>query len=157
MAHIHDKIDFTVEVFIVYNGRVLLRKHDKYKIWLSVGGHVELDEDFNQAAIREVKEEVGLDIQLWDSRKWPENSDEFYTELIPPVSMGRHPAINAEKPEHEHVVAVYLARAKNDAISIQYDDDRSDEWRWFTREELDTVELRTNVRNYAIFALDTLG
>ncbi len=62
MPHIHEKIDFTVEVFIVYDNKVLLRKHDKYKKWLSIGGHIELDEDPNQAAIREVKEEVGLDI-----------------------------------------------------------------------------------------------
>jgi len=54
MPHIHDKIDFTVEVFIVHNNKVLLRKHDKYKIWLSVGGHIELNEDPNQAAIRDV-------------------------------------------------------------------------------------------------------
>ncbi len=64
MPHIHDTIDFTVEAFVVHNDKVLLRKHDKYKIWLSVGGHIELDEDPNQAAFREVKEEVGLDIEL---------------------------------------------------------------------------------------------
>ena len=61
MPHIHNKIDFTVEVFIVYDNKVLLRKHDKYGMWLSVGGHIELDEDSNQAALREVKEEVGLE------------------------------------------------------------------------------------------------
>ena len=54
MPHIHDNIDFTAEVFVVYKGRVLLRKHDKYKMWLSVGGHIEPDEDPNQAAVREV-------------------------------------------------------------------------------------------------------
>src|SRR3989344_1951021 len=110
MPHIHDKIDFTSEVFIVYKNKVLLRKHDKIKktmghphlkvgvckapcflddpklktvkllphskecgfkfmdikIWLSVGGHIEHDEDPSQAAIREVKEEVGLDVKLFD-------------------------------------------------------------------------------------------
>ena len=45
MPHIHDKIDFTVEVFVVYKNKVLLRKHDKYKLWLSVGGHIELEDD----------------------------------------------------------------------------------------------------------------
>ena len=64
MSHIHDLINFTVEVFIVYQNKVLLRLHDKYNLWLSVGCHIELDEDPNQAAIREVKEEVGLDIVL---------------------------------------------------------------------------------------------
>ncbi len=67
MPHIHDKIDFTVEVFIVYKDTVLLRKHNKYRYWLSVSGHIELNEDPNHAALREVKEEVGLDIILDNS------------------------------------------------------------------------------------------
>jgi len=52
MPHIHELIDFTSEVFIIFQGKVLLRKHDKFKIWLSVGGHVELNEDPNEAAPR---------------------------------------------------------------------------------------------------------
>ncbi|MDP2642022.1 MAG: NUDIX domain-containing protein, partial [bacterium] len=64
MPHIHEKIDFTVEVFIVYKDKVLIRKHDKYDKWLAVGGHIELEEDPNQAAVSEEKEEVGLDIKL---------------------------------------------------------------------------------------------
>jgi len=53
MSHIHEKIDFTVEVFIVYKNKVLLRMHDKHHRWLSVGGHIELDEDPIQAAMRD--------------------------------------------------------------------------------------------------------
>jgi 8-oxo-dGTP pyrophosphatase MutT (NUDIX family) len=60
MPHIHEKIDFTAETFIVYKNKVLLRLHDKYKFWASVGGHIELHEDPNEAAVREAKEEVGL-------------------------------------------------------------------------------------------------
>lgn len=157
MAHIHDKIDFCVEVFIVHNNRVLLRMHDKHKMWLSVGGHIELDEDPNQAAIREVKEEVGLDISLWDSRTLPPNSDGDYKELIPPFAIGRHSARNPAMPEHEHVVFVYLGTTISDEVKIEYEGDRSDEWRWFSREDLAAVELRENVRAYASFALDTLG
>ena len=51
MPHIHEKIDFDSDVFIVHDNKVLLRKHDKYKMWLAVGGHIELDEDPNQAAV----------------------------------------------------------------------------------------------------------
>ena len=49
MAHIHEKIDFTTSVFIVRDGKVLLHKHKKLGIWLQPGGHIELDEDPNQA------------------------------------------------------------------------------------------------------------
>jgi ADP-ribose pyrophosphatase YjhB (NUDIX family) len=68
MPHIHEKIDFVSDVFIVNNNSVLLRKHDKYKIWLPPGGHVELDEDMEEAALREVQEEVGLAVVLVGER-----------------------------------------------------------------------------------------
>lgn len=44
MPHIHSlpgQCDFTAEVFIVYQDKVLLRFHDKYHKWLAVGGHIE--------------------------------------------------------------------------------------------------------------------
>jgi len=37
MPHIHEKIDFCAEAYIVYNNKVLLRIHDKLDKWLSVG------------------------------------------------------------------------------------------------------------------------
>src|SRR3989344_4139224 len=113
MPHIHDKIDFTVEIFIVYDNKVLLRKHDKYKMWLSVGGHIELDEDSNQAAIREVKEEVGLDVELYHRGNYHLTKKEGYTELIPPQFMNRH-RINET---HEHITLVYFAKARTDKLT----------------------------------------
>lgn len=155
MAHIHEKVDFTVEVFIVHENKVPLRKHDKYKIWLSIGGHIELDEDPNQAALREVKEEVGLDAELWDSRT-ADSSDDVFEELIPPIALGKHSAIHPTSCDHIHVTFVYFARVKSDKVTVTYEGDRSDEWRWFTKEELTGLDLRPNVRAYALRALETL-
>ncbi len=156
MAHIHDKIDYTVEVFVVYKNKLLMRKHDKYGIWLSVGGHVELDEDPNQAAIREVKEEVGLEVELYDTRT-EDASDDIWNELVPPIALAWHFATHPTSSDHKHVTLVYFARAKSETVQVEYDDDRSDEWRWFTRDELASLELRHNIRVYAERALDTLG
>ena len=66
MAHIHELIDWTAGVYIVHKNKVLIRKHEKYGFWIHVGGHVELDEDPVTAAIRECKEEVGLDVTIYD-------------------------------------------------------------------------------------------
>ena len=65
MPHIHEKIDYAGDVLIVNGDAVLLRMHDKYDMWLPPGGHVELDEDFVEATIREAKEETGLDVELY--------------------------------------------------------------------------------------------
>ncbi|MDB5259459.1 MAG: hypothetical protein JWO73_667, partial [Candidatus Taylorbacteria bacterium] len=148
--HIHEKIDFTVEVFIVYKDKVLLRFHDKYKIWLSVGGHVELNEDPNQAAMREVKEEVGLDVQLTDNLLAFSDSTEQCKELIPPQFLNIH-RIN---DSHEHITLGYFATASTDVVIPEKVDDQ---WKWLTSGELETMDLRPNIKFYAQKALKELG
>ncbi|MDO8481916.1 MAG: NUDIX domain-containing protein [bacterium] len=152
MAHIHEKIDFTSEVFIVYKSKVLLRIHDKYHKWLSVGGHIELDEDPAEAAIREVKEEVGLNVALWNGNQRFFIDEPGVKEIIPPVFLNRHRVSDT----HEHITFVYFAQSDTDQLSLS-DDEISDECRWFTKEELETIELAPNIRSYASLALDTLG
>ena len=151
MPHIHDKIDFTVETFVVYQNKVLLRKHDKYMKWLSVGGHIELDEDPNQAAIREVKEEVGLNARLFGSAISFEEKN--YQELIPPRFLNRH-RIN---DTHEHITLVYFAKSDSDELKLS-EKEVSEECRWFTREEIEknTYGLTKSIQHYALTALDEL-
>ena len=153
MPHIHEQIDYTAEVFIVYQNKVLLRQHDKYKMWLSVGGHVELDEDPNQAAVREVKEEVGLDVILWHANSYPLITQEGYQELIPPQFMNRH-RIN---PTHEHVTLVYFASSTTDQLILS-EHEQSEACRWFTKGELDNPVYRINytIKMYAKSALEKL-
>lgn len=151
MPHIHDKIDFTVEVFIVYDNKVLLRMHDKYKMWLSVGGHVELDEDPEQAALREVREEVGLEVLLYDETGAHSMVSDSYKELIPPQYMNRH-RIN---DNHEHVTLVYFAKAKTDKLILSKTE-KSAGCKWLTKKELDDVSyaIKDDIKRYARSALD---
>lgn len=154
MPHIHDKIDFTVEVFIVHNQKVLLRKHDKYHLWLSVGGHIELDEDPNEAAVREVREEVGLDIELYRERNNPSIHQQDYKELIPPKFMYRH-RIN---DSHEHVSLVYFARSSTDRLKLS-ENEKTENARWFTRDEINDsrYDVKPHIKIYALSALDSLA
>ena len=149
MPHIHDKIDFTVEVFIVYKDRVLLRLHEKYNIWLSVGGHIELDEDPVEAAIREVKEEVGLDIEIYDNREFKVDREDF-KEIIAPVSLNRH-RIN---DNHEHVTMLYFAKSSSDEVIPE---NKSDRWKWCTKEDIENMDLRDSVKFYSKKALQTIS
>lgn len=152
MPHIHEKIDYTVEVFIVYKNKLLLRMHDKFKIWLSIGGHIELDENPIQAAIREVKEEVGLDVRIIDSRPLP--ADEFdYKTIIAPRYLGTHYVNDV----HKHTIFVYFAKAKTDKIIDSVSEHERAETKWVTKEELRKMDLRPNVLFYATQALEELG
>ena len=64
--HIHEKIDFTVSIFIAQDQKVLFVFAIKQlQRWLPIGGHIELDEHPEQAAIREAKEESGLNVELY--------------------------------------------------------------------------------------------
>src|SRR5678810_655292 len=68
VAHIHEKIDFTVAIFVVRDNKVLLIHHRQLDKWLPLGGHIELDEDPEAAALREAREESGLDVELIGER-----------------------------------------------------------------------------------------
>lgn len=157
MSHIHEKIDFTVEVFIVHKNKVLLRMHDKYKIWLSVGGHIELDEDPVQAVIREVKEEVGLDVKIAGEALGPlsgSKENREYTYLIPPRYLGRHPVFGTKN--HEHINFVYFATSQSDSITESKNNHERSQTRWATMDELKTMNLVPNILFYATEALKEL-
>ena len=154
MGHIHEKMDFTASIFIVHEGKVLLHRHKTLGIWLQPGGHIELDEDPNEAAVREAKEETGLAIELVG-----EKPDEFHTkysvrQLIAPRFMNRH--FIGEGQTHEHIDMVYFAKSKNAELRPE---EGSGEVRWFTRKELSdpSFDLLPDVRFYAETALKELA
>jgi 8-oxo-dGTP pyrophosphatase MutT (NUDIX family) len=155
MSHIHEKIDFTVEVFIVYKDKVLLRMHDKFKFWLSIGGHIELNEDPIEAAYREVEEEVGLKVKIIGDALGPNvENNRDYQYLIPPRYLGKHPVTDT----HSHVTFVYFATTESDVISDSVlEHEKGSEVKWVTKEELETMDLVPNVKFYAQEALKELG
>jgi len=104
MAHIHEKIDFTVAIFVVHDGKILLIHHRKLDKWLPLGGHIELDEDPEQAARREAKEESGLDVELLGER--PPTTSPGTRALLAPRFLDIH-RINET---HEHIGMIYWAR-----------------------------------------------
>ena len=61
------KQKYTIDVIIRYKGGIVLVKRaiePELGKWALPGGHVELDETLEHAAVREAKEETGLDITL---------------------------------------------------------------------------------------------
>ena len=106
MPHIHEKIDFTVAIFAVHDEKILLIHHRKLDKWLPLGGHIELDEDPEQAALREAKEESSLDVELLGER--PPTTSPGTRALIAP----RFLDIHRISETHEHIGLIYWARPK---------------------------------------------
>src|SRR4026208_1548026 len=112
MPHLHEKIDFTVAIFVVQNNRVLLIHHRKLDKWLPLGGHIELDEDPEQAALREAREESGFEVELLGER--PPTTEPAPRALMAP----RFLAIHLISDTHEHIGLIYWARPKKGALAL---------------------------------------
>lgn len=152
MPHIHELIDFVVNAFIVYDNKVLLVNHKKIKRWLSVGGHIELNENPEEALFREIKEECGLEV----IGKKPdiENPKEFkFESLYAPVYLDVHDIT----PTHKHIGMNYFLKAKSDKFIFNRNE--HDDIRWFSKEDLDDPKFNVlpEIKFYAKEALKMLS
>lgn len=132
MAHIHEKVDFTVAIFVVEGGRVLLIHHRKLDKWLPLGGHIELDEDPEAAALREAREESGLEVELIGER--PPTTEDGTRALIAPRFLDIH-RITAT---HEHIGMIYWARPKTGTLALAALEHH--DLRWCSGAELETLQ-----------------
>ena len=155
MTHIHEKIDFTASVYIVRDDKVLLHVHKKTGHWLPPGGHIELDEDPKQAALREAKEVSGLDIELIATESIPITSSELERELIAPRYLNRHFFGNSVVSGHEHVDMVYFARVVSGEL---IGEEGGEKMEWFSEADLQEKEseLLPRIAWYARKALASL-
>jgi 8-oxo-dGTP pyrophosphatase MutT (NUDIX family) len=150
MAHIHEKIDFTVSIFVIADEKVLLVHHLKMGQWLPLGGHIELDEDPEVAALREAKEESGLDVELTGER--PPVASPGTRALIAPRFLDIHRITDT----HEHIGMIYWARPKSGALTLAAAEHQ--DIRWCSRTDLETLRppLSPAIRWYCLKALEEL-
>jgi 8-oxo-dGTP pyrophosphatase MutT (NUDIX family) len=148
MAHIHEKIDFTVAIFVVRQGKVLLIHHRNLNKWLPLGGHIELDEDPEIAALREAKEESGLDVELLGER--PPTTEPGTRALIAPRFLDIHRITDS----HEHIGMIYWARPKNGTLALSVSEHH--DIRWCSSADLDQLEppMSNAVKWYCRTALE---
>lgn len=133
MPHIHELIDYTNGFYIVFDGEVLLVNHPRYDKWISPGGHIELDEDPDQALMREIEEETGLEVEIIADK--PTFNDAGTKNLYTPSYMDIHEA----NPPHRHCNFIYFAKAKNGEFVKS---DEHTELRWFSDEDLDDPKYK---------------
>ena len=150
MSHIHEHIDWTIVAYVVHGGRVLFIFHKELQKWLPLGGHIELDEDPDQALLREVKEESGLeDVEVLASKPDIAPSSPERKFLYAPSFVDIHPISET----HRHIGLVYFLRSKTDAVALA--EQEHDEIRWLGESDLDDPQfnLESGVRFYAKEAL----
>ena len=131
--------DFTVSVFIYFQGKVLLHMHKKLNIWLPVGGHIDTNELPQEAALREVKEECGLEIILIDSEQDLKLCDNEVIQLIRPSWI----LLENITPEHQHIDSVYMAYSKSNKIKTGSNE--SYKFKWVKSQDLIELDCPENV------------
>jgi len=151
MPHIHEKIDFTVAIFVVEDSRVLLIHHRQLDKWLPLGGHIELDEDPEMAALREAREESGLEVELIGER--PPITEPGTRALIAPRFLDIH-RINKT---HEHIGLIYWARPVSGAIALSANEHH--DIRWCSAAELEKLQppMSDAVKWYCRKAIEEVG
>lgn len=154
MAHNNYYLDLCVDACVVCGDRVLIRMHDKYHNWGFPGGHIDAGQDANEAAVREVWEEVGLQVQLVGPVGWTKVDTETNRDLVPPMFVNRHTI----KGDHDHSAFIFAAKSDSMDINPQSDEDQDAECRWVTQSELDEIlvtdpRMRKEIHRYASTAL----
>ena len=143
--------DWCATTFVVWRDRVLLHRHPKLGMWLPCGGHVDPNELPDDAAVREVREEAGIDIELVGK---PGIDVAEPRQLLRPRGIQLEPI----RPGHEHIDLIYFGRPRE-----PYDGRLAghaatdDSFGWYGADELAALDLSDEVRAWSAAALRALG
>lgn len=128
--------DFAATTFVVQEDRTLLLWHRKTQAWLPPGGHIEPNELPDDAAVREVREETGLEVELLGAEgRWG------------PVRVLRTPVcvlLERIAPDHQHVDLIYFARITGGTLRVSAEE--ASAHRWYTHAELESDDIALDIR-----------
>lgn len=118
------------------HGRILMQRRTDNNLWALPGGGMDLTESVPQAAIREVKEETGYDIEI--------------TGMVGLYTDARHIIAYTDGEVRRQFNICLTARILGGNLAIS---DESTEVRWVPRKELKDLDMhhtqRLRLRHYA--------
>ena len=140
------KTDLVVAGYIIRENKVLLVHHRKLDLWLPVGGHIDKDETPDQALIREIKEEIGIDVEILNKSNMPLNGN-IKCNLAIPFYANVHSV-----GDHDHCCLFYVCKAINpEKLMINNELKNFD---WFTAEDLNKKPVPPDVKNQCLKAFE---
>jgi len=123
--------------------RTLLVHHKRFDKWLPPGGHVEFGENPYEAALREVREEAGIDVtSYFPTMRQADHHASFLP--LPTYLLEERIAASSNEPEHFHIDHVYLVHVPHSDVA--HDPNESHDIGWFTHEETLTLPTFEDVR-----------
>lgn len=148
MSHKNFFLDFTVGTFVIHKEKCLMCFHRNMKMWLPVGGHIDENEVPDKAAVREAKEEAGIDVKLIGLTAGIENKS--VQSLTTPIFVDRH----FVRGEHWHCGLFYAAIPIDDDPKIILDESEHEALDWFSIEEIEKLDpILPTIKYYAKYSI----
>ncbi|MDD4082016.1 MAG: NUDIX domain-containing protein [Sphaerochaetaceae bacterium] len=128
-----ENIDFskpihrTATVYIINDSKLLLLKQERSNFWLLPGGHIEDEELPHEAALREILEETGLKIELYQK---PDESAR--TNIVTPIPLPHHMKLLPCRDKKD-LDFVFTAKVISGELKI---DSESKQAKWFSLNEI---------------------
>lgn len=140
--------DFTATAFVYWQGKTLLHKHKKLGIWLPCGGHIDPHELPDDAAIREVFEESGVEIELLGERT---------LKIDEPKQLIRPRGIQLEfiHAGHKHIDLIYFAKPVTTYNGFLRDDDPT--LGWYSPEDLSSMAITDEIKAWTTLVFEELS
>lgn len=137
----------TSSVYVVNDNKVLLHKHKKYNTLFPLGGKMNENEVPHETALREVYEESGLEVVLY-------NRDlELNLGRVIQLHSPMHTLLENVGHEVENIDFIYFAKTLNNKLNPQKGE--SKELYWFSKDE---IESNDNIKPHVkVMALDALS
>ena len=126
---------FVATVYVVNRGATVLHEHPKLGMWLPPGGHLDRDELPHEAAARETREELGLDVELVAPAG---ELDSETAESLPRAQQFLLEDIDVCDGDvaHQHVDFVYYGRADSRSLDPEPGEAPPTAWEWFAPDQL---------------------
>ncbi len=151
---------FTASALIEHQGRFLLLYHQKLGMWLYPGGHIEANEEPQDALIREIEEETELSVSILScglSGGVPLALPmDTVSELETPLTILCERIPEKDGGHHWHIDMIYLCSAQTTDLSKL--DGRSD-IKWVTPQEAEALSCPPELsslmrRGLAVLSVD---
>jgi len=139
----------TASVYVVNKDKVLLHMHKKHKTLFPLGGHMETNEVPHETAIREVFEESGLSIELYN------NEEPLYLGRVKQLHRPIHVLLENVGHPVENIDFIYFATTNNDELNPQKGESR--ELHWLSKNDIENNEsIEPHVKAIALEVLNTI-
>jgi 8-oxo-dGTP pyrophosphatase MutT (NUDIX family) len=138
--------EFTASVWILTKRKprkILLIHHKKYDKWIQPGGHIEINENPIECAIREIREETGVDIGFIKEKiKILENGDKYLP--LPEFIIEQRIPPYGRAPEHFHIDLQYIVKISEQGLKRNFRESHG--VGWFTKKEAFRVIADANTK-----------